>query len=298
MTKVSVIIPAYNRAHCIERAIKSVQAQTFTDMDIIVIDDGSTDNTAEIVKGMPDERIRYIYCQMNRGSGAARSEGLKATRGEYIAFLDSDDEWLPDKIEKQVALMESLSEDWGICHGGARIIKDGGGETMFQPDTKKSGHCLKWFVDGKLPFLTPTVMLRKSAVEKIGLFDDRLLRGQDAEYFLRALFYFKLAVTPSCLAIVHMDRGKQFGAQVEQARLIINQKHEATVQKLLGWRFARLFRGRNYWIIATTYYNSGSSVAGTKWLLKAFIAYPCQPPKRCLRMFLIMVRSLWRKTLI
>lgn len=98
---VSVVIPTYNRAHLVGRAIQSVLNQTYQDFEIIVVDDGSTDNTEEVVKSFNDPRIRYIRHDQNRGGSAARNTGIKMARGEYIAFQDSDDEWLPEKLESR-----------------------------------------------------------------------------------------------------------------------------------------------------------------------------------------------------
>jgi len=98
---VSVIIPTYNRAHLVGRAIRSVLNQTYQDFEIIVVDDCSTDNTEEIVKGFNDHRIRYMRHDRNRGGSAARNTGIKASQGKYIAFLDSDDEWLLKKAESR-----------------------------------------------------------------------------------------------------------------------------------------------------------------------------------------------------
>jgi len=89
---VSVIIPTYNRAHTIGRAIKSVLNQTYQDFEIIVVDDGSTDNTEEVVKSFRDKRIRYIQHKKNKGAAAARNTGIKSAKGKYIAFQDSDDD--------------------------------------------------------------------------------------------------------------------------------------------------------------------------------------------------------------
>ncbi len=111
---VSVIIPTYNRANLVSRAIKSVLNQTYQDFEIIVVDDCSEDNTEEIVKSFNDSRIRYIKHKKNKGGSAARNTGIKRARGKYIAFLDDDDEWLPSKLEKQIMLFEKLSKHYGV----------------------------------------------------------------------------------------------------------------------------------------------------------------------------------------
>jgi len=98
---ISVIIPTYNRANFIDVAIKSVLNQSYQDFEIIIVDDGSTDNTEEIVKNFNDFRINYFFHKFNQGISAARNTGIKACQGKYIAFLDSDDEWLPEKLDKK-----------------------------------------------------------------------------------------------------------------------------------------------------------------------------------------------------
>src|SRR5262245_25465113 len=106
MALVSVIVPTFNRADTIKRGIRSVQAQTFTDWELIVVDDGSTDNTVALIEGC-DPRLKLIR-QENQGTAGARNAGLHASAGSYIAFLDSDDEWLPHHLELCVGFLEAL----------------------------------------------------------------------------------------------------------------------------------------------------------------------------------------------
>jgi glycosyltransferase involved in cell wall biosynthesis len=106
---VSVLIPTYNRAYCLARAINSALGQTYPHMEVLVVDDGSTDNTRKLVEGTygADGRVRYLY-QLNRGVSAARNHGLREARGEYVAFLDSDDVWKPWKLQAQLACLKRL----------------------------------------------------------------------------------------------------------------------------------------------------------------------------------------------
>lgn len=287
MKAVSVIIPAYNRASVIERAIDSVIAQTFDDLEIIVIDDGSTDNTEEIVKSISDERIRYIRCETNRGPGATRNEGLKIAQGKYIAFLDSDDEWLPEKIEKQVALMESLPEEWGVCHTGAHIIKDGSITVTHRPNPSLNGQVFQQYLCNKIESLmTPTVIIRKICVDHVGLFDERLWRGEDAEFFLRIFNLYKLAVLPDALATVHLQTIKSFDSRFESSRLIILEKHEAEIRNKLGWYAARRFRGNTFWLIADAKFRGRELKSGMKYFLRALASFPLMTPARYARMLL------------
>ena len=99
---ISVVIPAYNRATTIARALNSVLAQTFQDLEVIVVDDGSTDHTSEVIQQIGDARVEIIRHTRNQGAAEARNTGMKAAGGKYIAWLDSDDEWLPDKLQVQL----------------------------------------------------------------------------------------------------------------------------------------------------------------------------------------------------
>lgn len=104
---VSVIIPIYNRAHLIRRTLDSVLKQSYRNLEIIIVDDASTDNTEEVIKTIADPRIRYIRHPTNSGGGTARNTGVKEATGKYVTFLDSDDQWLPDKIKLQIGAMEN-----------------------------------------------------------------------------------------------------------------------------------------------------------------------------------------------
>lgn len=120
MPRVSVIIPTYNRAALLREAIQSVLDQTFADFEIIVVDDGSRDETVSVVAGMGDSRVRYVY-QVNAGRAAARNHGLSLAQGEFVAFLDDDDMFLPNKLTDQVAELERRP-DCGLVVGGWRLV--------------------------------------------------------------------------------------------------------------------------------------------------------------------------------
>ena len=112
---ISVIIPTYNREKSIERAARSVLNQTYHDIELIIVDDCSTDDTENVVKSFDDFRVRYIRHEKNQGACVARNTGIDAAKGEYIAFQDSDDSWRPEKLEKQLALMQKYNADICFC---------------------------------------------------------------------------------------------------------------------------------------------------------------------------------------
>lgn len=223
---VSIIIPSYNRAHLIAETLKSVAAQTFTDYEVLVIDDGSKDNTEEMIKPLcdRDSRIRY-FKQANGGVSTARNHGLRLARGEFVAFLDSDDLWSPWKLAVQVQLMRALPQVGMLWTNMDTIDEQGqpltsnylrtmyssydghGPEYPFQrsrdlkdlpglevtslpgevsPLTRiRTGRILREMVFGNLVH-TSTVLLRKSVADQVGPFDEAMRRaGEDFDYHLR-----------------------------------------------------------------------------------------------------------------
>ena len=125
MAEVSVIIPTHNRAHMVRRAIESVLAQTWQDFEIVVISDGSKDSTDEVVASFVDNRIRLLKHERERGASAARNTGLQASSGGYIAFLDDDDEWLPDKLRVQLDAIRQSDSMTGLVYCWIEYVLEG-----------------------------------------------------------------------------------------------------------------------------------------------------------------------------
>jgi glycosyltransferase involved in cell wall biosynthesis len=189
---VSVIIPTYNRAHLIGRAIQSVLDQTYPDFEIIVVDDASTDNTKEVISEFQngDERIRYIRLDNNKGGAAARNTGINAAQGVYIAFQDSDDEWFPDKLRKQMTLFTTAPKEVGVVYTGFWRIENG--NKIYIPWSwviKKNGNVHKELLNGNF-ITTQSIVTRKECLEKAGMFDESLPRLQDWELAIRLSLYY------------------------------------------------------------------------------------------------------------
>jgi glycosyltransferase involved in cell wall biosynthesis len=188
---VSVVIPTYNRAHLIGRVIDGVLDQTYEDFEIIVVDDGSSDNTEEVVRSLKDKRIRYIRHEKNKGAPAARNTGIRTANGEYIAFQDSDDEWVPEKLEKQMKFFENAPQEVGVVYTGfLRIVNGWGGYIPYPWVTKKEGDIHKELLKGSF-ITTPSIVVRKECFAKAGMFDERLPRLQDYELVLRLSKYYE-----------------------------------------------------------------------------------------------------------
>lgn len=181
---VSVVIPAYNAAWCIARAIESVLAQGFRDYELIVVDDGSTDGTVAALSRF-GEAVR-VLSKSNGGLSSARNAGIQASRGHYVAFLDADDWWLEDKLERQVSLMRSRPE-LAFCSTAARIERPDGellGEWHCGGDTGAALEAIfatNAFVAGS----GSAVLARRDALDQAGGFDERLRSLEDIDMWMR-----------------------------------------------------------------------------------------------------------------
>ena len=222
--KVSVIIPTYNRAHLVGRAIRSVLNQTYQDFEIIVVDDGSTDNTEEVVKSFNDPRIRYIRHEKNRGGSAARNTGIRAARSEYIAFLDSDDEWLPEKLEKQVLIFSD--DQIGLVYTGRRVIDSRSGRCLSEKIPEIEGDVYKQLLEGDFIGTCSSVMVKKGILEGIDGFDETLPSRQDWDCWLRVARNHQVACVKEVLVIQRIGH-----AQISSKLSRIIKGTERIIQK-------------------------------------------------------------------
>ena len=174
---ISVIIPTYNRAHLIKRSAQSVLNQTYKNLELIIVDDGSTDNTKEVIDSLNDERIVYVK-QENHGVSSARNTGINVANGKYIAFQDSDDIWHSDKLEKQINTLKQNNADIVFC----KIFKHGNIIKRVVSKKFKAGFLPK----NILPIdIFPQTILGKTIIFKNDLFDINLLELEDFELLLR-----------------------------------------------------------------------------------------------------------------
>lgn len=231
MSKVSVLVPSYNCAHYLPQALDSALGQTFTDFEILVIDDGSTDNTRAVVeeyRGKAPDKVRYIY-QENQGLACARNTGLRHAKGEYVALLDADDVWLPTRLEETVKVLDADGST-GIVHANITKISEAGEEL----DTRRrdarylSGYIFENIFLRKAHVSCPTVLFRKQCCEEVGVFDPGLARlgCEDRELWLRISQKFKIQYIDKVLALYRVS-GKSMSQNKEKmmkARLYVIDK--------------------------------------------------------------------------
>jgi len=183
---VSAVIPAYNARDYIAEAIESALAQTYAPIEVIVVDDGSTDGTEEAVRPFGDQ-VRYIKKE-NGGPASARNLGIQSSRGEYVAFLDADDIWLPEKTERQVEVMKDNPELGLVCAGSYVVDKDNNVITEWHmPEDREE--TFKSVYDRNF-ILCLTVMIRRECFDKVGLLDTNLEISQDVDMWLRILKHY------------------------------------------------------------------------------------------------------------
>lgn len=201
---VSVIIPTYNRSNLISRAVNSVLSQTYAKIEIIVADDASTDNTKDVIKKIQKKHknILYIKHNSNKGGSAARNSGIKKSKGEYVAFLDDDDEWFPEKVEKQISCLKKRGKTWGGSYTGYKIILKNG---LIEKNkiNYKEGNLTKDTFLMKSNAYGSTLLVRKEVFKKIGFFDESFKRHQDLEFILRFFRKYKLCTIPEVLVKVY-----------------------------------------------------------------------------------------------
>jgi glycosyltransferase involved in cell wall biosynthesis len=277
--RVSVIIPTYNRASVLYYALNSVLNQTFQDFEIFVIDDASTDKTPVLMGSIKDPRVHYIRFEENRKAAAARNAGMEKARGDYIAFLDSDDEWWPTKLERQVALMDSLPEEWGCSYGGAYVNKVGGLTThrVFRP--KKSGFLVKDLLTGDLVVWTPTFMFRRICLEHVDLMDEALVRSQDVDFYIRLLEKYKMVAMEEPLVNIYLVLNKNLAKVVGESRRILLDKHADLIESLGGFT-ASYVHSIGDLVQAEAFFTDGQSKQGLKLLVRAVKRNPFLPVRR------------------
>ena len=212
--RVSVIIPLFNKAPYIKRALDSVMAQSFGDFEVIVVNDGSSDESPQIVAAWDDKRIR-LFNQENLGPGAARNRGIAEARGEIVAFLDADDEWLPDYLEESVRLLDrygpevaTVTSGYFEHPGGASREATWRARGLTEGVTHLESATAPAFVVSLLAYMSPcTTVARAEAVRKAGGFYevDHCRYGEDAYLWLKVLLNESVAVNLKPLARIHFE---------------------------------------------------------------------------------------------
>lgn len=272
MTKVSIVIPTYNRDTILDRAIDSALNQTLQDLEVIVVDDASTDETESIVNTYSDSRLKYTKHKKNQGGSAARNTGIECSNGEYIAFLDSDDSWKQRKLRSQVTTLERRSSEWiaaycDFTQSRSNTVVEKIDNLVRRPTGLEGGEelidhvLLRRFAHGG----ASTLLVRREAAEAISGFDPTFERYQDVEFLIRLLQTGKLAYVDEKFVLKN-DTGNPSAQTVVEASEHLNEK------------FADLISDRGYmtdvkqiqqFMIAKQQLEAGNLAAGFRSIFSA-----------------------------
>jgi glycosyltransferase involved in cell wall biosynthesis len=271
MPTVSIIIPTYNREHVLGRAVQSVLAQTYQDFELIIVDDGSTDNTEKLVKSFTSEKIRYIQHRENKGVAAARNTGIRSAKGDYIAFQDSDDEWLPEKLEKQMRAFATAPPEVGIVYTGFLMITTKKRE--YKPSaavTPKDGDIFRSLLRGEYLASPQASVVKRECFERVGMFDEHFPPMEDRELFLRFSkhYQFKYINEPLLLYYPQPDSAsRNIRAIIRAYKLILETYFEDIKQD-------KRLLARHYLRLGHFLCSSGELSQGRDYLIRSIKMYP------------------------
>ena len=238
---VSIVLPTYRRVEMLDRAIDTVFAQSLGDWELIVVDDNGRGHPAQaaaaavIGRHLEDPRIVYVVHEHNQGGGAARNTGIGRARAPYVAFLDDDDAWYPEKLALQVECFEQSPPDIAVVYGGFRRVSQTGPGRIEMPT--RDGHTVATLLRRNAIGTTSLVMCRREALTAVGGFDPRLRSRQDLDLYLRLAQRFTFAYVEAPLLDYHRHDGEAIGKDqdgVVDAHRRFYEKHRGLYERDRG----------------------------------------------------------------
>ena len=272
---ISAVITTYKRMpDMITRAINSVLNQTYANLELIVVDDSPADYpfrvaVKEMVEGIDDDRVKYIQHETNQGACAARNTGINAAKGDFIAFLDDDDEWLPDKLEKQMTKMSDKSV--GLVYSGSLQYCTATGVEKHNECKCISGMIFDSLIRTNFVGSTSFPLIRRECFDKCGGFDVLMESSQDYELWLRISKEFKIDFIDECLVRYYIHEGEQITSSpvkkingIERINYLYSDYFKEH-KDILGRRYAEL---------ATHYARNNQRLKGLRYFLKGVCLNP------------------------
>lgn len=270
MPNLSIIILTYNREAFLAEALSSIFGQTYTDYEIIIIDDGSTDGTRLYLDGLKDKPIRYYYTKHLGNLSQLRNLGWQYAQGKYIAFLDADDIWMPEKLAEQIHFLEA-DESLGMVFSDVEEFNREGlirsqiyNHLAEEWDKKKQ---FEWTLSGRMPIYASSVILRKALADQIDGFENALILG-DTHFFLRLLQKFPFHVLFKPLVRIR-KHDQNISVYQEQAAYLemLNVLSFFRKQQTIEPRLYRKYKGFYYFQLGRFWWEKGRKMAG----LRAFL---------------------------
>jgi glycosyltransferase involved in cell wall biosynthesis len=287
MPQLSIIVPVFNRAHCIQRALSSVREQGVRDFELIIGDDASTDGTWDIVRGdFPSARVARL--EVNSGAAAARNAALRIATGEYLAFLDSDDEWLSGKLALQLTYLENHPDVAACATSHIYQLRDGRRREV------NVGNPPDWSVrlQSGQPFHgASTPLVRRSVLESLGLQDESLRVLEDWEWMLRIAQRHRIHVLPETLALIHENSPSNADFTLLSTERFL-AKHDAAFSSE-GPAHRRNVISQHWENAARCFFRHSRNVDGCRCLWKSIHASPFRNPALALALPLAVTDSLF-----
>jgi glycosyltransferase involved in cell wall biosynthesis len=271
---VSVIIPTLDRPEFLQAALRSVLRQTIADFEVLVIDDGSATDLLPFLNALDDGRIRYFRHESTRGEAAARNTGLLNARGAYLAFLDDDDQWLPDKLSRQLELFRQTSDRVGWVYGGYVMVRAEDGQVLSYRLPTERGDLSRELLQRNLPGNIPsTTMLKRECIERVGLFDEDIAYGVDHDLGIRIAQEYHFDFVPDVVA-----RYAVHERQMSRDAFCVARGHADLLQKY-GERYRRdrPAQGRIHFNLGRQMCLRGQAAKGRRAFLEAIRRHPPAP---------------------
>jgi glycosyltransferase involved in cell wall biosynthesis len=273
MPKVSVIIPTHNRERYLRRAIQSVLEQSFQDFEIIIVDDASSDDTPQMVQTIGEPRIRYFRHDNNRGEAGSRNTGVQNAVGEYIAFLDDDDAWLPQKLARQVYLLDNTPLQVGAVYTSFLMIDWETARVLGKWKAEKRGNIYSDLSEQNWIGIPSTVLLRRQCFEKVGLFDETVEFGLDYDMWVRVarLYEFEIVEEPMVHRALNHER-------LSKNHELVLKGAESKLRKYAEYfSLNRKAYSRRLLAMGVYYCYAGRLRTGRATFLKAIQLHPLEP---------------------
>src|SRR5215469_8405632 len=272
---ITVVIPAFNAAGTIERALASVWRQNYPELEVVVVDDGSSDDTGLRVERIGKDNLRLIRLEENRGECGAMNVGIKEACTEFIAFLDADDEWLDDKLLKQLPIIESHPEMSFISCGGETVDRYGAIITTF--GLEPPGYSASQFWRGLLVrshIAKPSVVARRLKLLEVGGFEETLKISGDQDMWIKLALNGDVGFIPEVLIRVHRTSDSlmsRYGAREDEFGLPMIRKHLSGLASRLSKREIRQILAERYARIGRNIYYRGRPIRGAALVLHAML---------------------------
>lgn len=276
---VTVIIPTYKGEDKILEAAESVLNQTYKEIEVIIVDDNGKGSKHQIFTENAlrpllhkDKRLKYIVHEVNKNGSAARNTGIRNSSREYIGFLDDDDVYLPQKIEKQVELFRSLGDEYGLIYGAFKEVIDERHSRVVKPEN--TSNFLYDFLCDRLIACSSTVLIKRSVLKDVVEWDESFRRHQDLEFFARVAYYYKVSfIEDVCVEKRKMDRNTAKGFVYEEYHLHYMNKMEWIIDTFSD-KDKSAFYDHHYFEIGKAHIKDGNIKRALYWALKS--SNPCK----------------------